>query len=99
MYCDVVNFWWFKLSFPQFVIYGEKFYYETSFSENVESQNVVGCAWQVSVPKGSLCNLTVNVNVGLPPDAVYNIVIDPDNKRVFKNIKVSYAIPFTFIFY
>lgn len=44
--------------------------------------------WQVSVPKGSLCNLNVKVNVGLPPDAVYNIVTDPDNRRVFKNIKV-----------
>ncbi|GMI99739.1 hypothetical protein like AT1G70480 [Hibiscus trionum] len=42
---------------------------------------------KVSVPKGSLCNLKAKVNVGLPPDAVYNIVIDPDNKRVFKNIK------------
>lgn len=42
------------------------------------------------MPKGSLCNLSVNVNVGLPPDAVYNIVTDPDNKRVFKNIKASY---------
>lgn len=42
---------------------------------------------KVSVPKGSLCNLNVKVNVGLPPDAVYNIVTDPDNKRVFKNIK------------
>lgn len=29
----------------------------------------------------------MNVDVGLPPDAVYNIVTDPDNKRVFKNIK------------
>ncbi|KAG6654545.1 hypothetical protein I3843_05G141200 [Carya illinoinensis] len=42
---------------------------------------------KVSVPKGSLCNLNVKVNIGLPPDAVYNIVTDPDNKRVFKNIK------------
>ncbi|KAA8533151.1 hypothetical protein F0562_033316 [Nyssa sinensis] len=42
---------------------------------------------KVSVPKGSLCSLNLNVNVGLPPDAVYNIVTDPDNKRVFKNIK------------
>lgn len=41
----------------------------------------------VSVPKGSLCNLHVKFDVGLPPDAVYNIVTDPDNKRVFKNIK------------
>ncbi|XVF02468.1 hypothetical protein REPUB_Repub04eG0178000 [Reevesia pubescens] len=42
---------------------------------------------KVSVPKGSLCNLNAKVDVGLPPDAVYNIVTDPDNKRVFKNIK------------
>nr|GMD95794.1 uncharacterized protein LOC109166813 [Ipomoea batatas]GMD98788.1 uncharacterized protein LOC109166813 [Ipomoea batatas] len=42
---------------------------------------------QVTVPKGSLCNLNVKVNVGLPPDAVYNIVTDPENKRVFKNIQ------------
>ncbi|KAJ8758962.1 hypothetical protein K2173_003200 [Erythroxylum novogranatense] len=42
---------------------------------------------KVSVPKGSLCNLSVDFDVGLPPDAVYNIVTDPDNRRVFKNIK------------
>ncbi|CDP00160.1 unnamed protein product [Coffea canephora] len=42
---------------------------------------------KVSVPKGSLCNLNVKVNIGLPPDAVYDIIIDPDNRRVFKNIK------------
>jgi hypothetical protein len=29
------------------------------------------------------------VDIGLPPDAVYDIVTDPDNRRVFKNIKVS----------
>lgn len=45
--------------------------------------------WQVSVPKGSLCNITVRADIGLPPDAIYNIVTDPDNKRVFKNIKVN----------
>ncbi|KAK1396932.1 hypothetical protein POM88_006795 [Heracleum sosnowskyi] len=43
---------------------------------------------QVTVPKGSLSHLSVKVNVGFPPDAVYNIVTDPDNKRVFKNIQV-----------
>ncbi|KAL8269086.1 hypothetical protein R6Q59_002884 [Mikania micrantha] len=42
---------------------------------------------EVAVPKGSLCQLNVKTNVGLPPDAIYNIVIDPDNRRVFKNIK------------
>lgn len=44
-------------------------------------------AIEVSVPKGSFCQLNVAVNVGLPPDAIYNIVTDPDNKRVFKNIQ------------
>lgn len=47
---------------------------------------------QVTVPKGSLCNLDVGVNVGLPPEAVYNIVTDPDNKRVFKNIQVKASV-------
>lgn len=49
------------------------------------------CFCQVTVPKGSLCSLNVEVDVGLPPDAVYNIVTDPDNRRVFKNIKVGYS--------
>jgi hypothetical protein len=39
--------------------------------------------------KSSLRNLNVKVNVGLPPDAVYNIVTDLENKRVCKNIKVG----------
>ncbi|KAL6581418.1 hypothetical protein OROMI_007341 [Orobanche minor] len=43
----------------------------------------------VTIPKGSLSYLSLNVDVGLPPDAVYDIVTDPDNKRVFKNIKVN----------
>ncbi|KAI3720317.1 hypothetical protein L6452_21233 [Arctium lappa] len=42
---------------------------------------------EVIVPKGSFCQLNVKVNVGLPPDAIYNIVTDPNNKRVFKNIQ------------
>ncbi|KAG9449825.1 hypothetical protein H6P81_009790 [Aristolochia fimbriata] len=42
---------------------------------------------KVTVPEGSLCSLNVRFKIGLPPDAVYNIVIDPENKRVFKNIK------------
>lgn len=42
---------------------------------------------KVSVPRGSLCNLNAKVDIGLPPDAVYDIVTDPDNRRVFKNIK------------
>ncbi|KAK9117166.1 hypothetical protein Sjap_016113 [Stephania japonica] len=53
-----------------------------------EMRNLMGTiALQVTVPKGSLCNLHVKLKVGLPPDAIYNIVTDPENKRVFKNIK------------
>ncbi|KAI5064821.1 hypothetical protein GOP47_0019516 [Adiantum capillus-veneris] len=42
---------------------------------------------QVSAPKGTLCNIESTFQIGIPPDAVYDIVIDPENKRVFKNIK------------
>ncbi|CAN6195601.1 unnamed protein product [Urochloa humidicola] len=42
---------------------------------------------KVTVPEGSLCNLNLRFKAGLPPDAVYNIIIDPENKQVFKNIK------------
>uniref|UniRef100_K3ZVE0 DUF220 domain-containing protein n=1 Tax=Setaria italica TaxID=4555 RepID=K3ZVE0_SETIT len=45
---------------------------------------------KVTVPEGSLCNLNLRFKAGLPPDAVYNIIIDPENKRVFKNIKVKF---------
>ena len=47
---------------------------------------------QVTVPEGSLCNLNLRFKAGLPPDAVYNIIIDPENKRVFKNIKVRTCV-------
>ncbi|ESQ34425.1 hypothetical protein EUTSA_v10008158mg [Eutrema salsugineum] len=42
---------------------------------------------QVKTQKGSFCHLNVEVNVGLPPESVYNIFTHPDNKRYFKNIK------------
>ncbi|KAL0755393.1 hypothetical protein Bca101_093061 [Brassica carinata] len=42
---------------------------------------------QVKTQNGSFCHLNVEVNVGLPPETVYNIFTHPDNKRYFKNIK------------
>ncbi|MCO5590733.1 hypothetical protein L7F22_044708 [Adiantum nelumboides] len=42
---------------------------------------------QVSAPKGTLCHIESTFQIGIPPDAVYDIVTDPENKRVFKNIK------------
>ncbi|CAH1420802.1 unnamed protein product [Lactuca virosa] len=63
--------------------------------------NKYGCWWARSckgydVPKDSLCQLNVEVNVGLPPDAIYTIVIDIDNKRVFKNIQEVLSIKVLF---
>lgn len=42
---------------------------------------------KVSVPKGTLCHLDTSFQLGLPPDALFNIITDPGNDRVFKNIK------------
>jgi hypothetical protein len=40
------------------------------------------------VPQGAFCQVNSEFKIGIPPDAVYNILIDPGNKRVFKNIQV-----------
>ncbi|KAL1222998.1 hypothetical protein V5N11_019493 [Cardamine amara subsp. amara] len=42
---------------------------------------------QVKSQNGLFCHLNVEVNVGLPPESVYNIFTHPNNKRYFKNIK------------
>ncbi|KAG0610286.1 hypothetical protein M758_7G053700 [Ceratodon purpureus] len=42
---------------------------------------------QVKVPKGAFCEVHSQFHIGIPPDAVWNILIDPGNKRVFKNIQ------------
>jgi hypothetical protein len=44
---------------------------------------------QVKVPKEAFCEVNSHFKIGLPPDAVWNILIDPGNKRVFKNIQVN----------
>eukprot|EP00250_Pteridium_aquilinum_P027712 c3555_g1_i1 orf=174-881(+) len=41
----------------------------------------------VTQPKGSFCQIDARFSVPLPPDDVYNIITDPNNRRVFKNIK------------
>nr|AQA29578.1 reverse transcriptase [Zea mays] len=38
---------------------------------------------KLTVLEGSFCNLNLRFKGGLPPEAVYNIIIDPKNKRVF----------------
>jgi hypothetical protein len=43
---------------------------------------------QVTQPKGSFCQIDARFSVALNPDGVYNIITDPNNRRVFKNIKV-----------
>lgn len=41
----------------------------------------------MTVPRGTLCKFDSRFELGIPPDAVYNILTDPNNKRVFKNIQ------------
>lgn len=41
----------------------------------------------VTQPKGSFCQIDARFSVPLPPDDVYDIITDPNNRRVFKNIK------------
>jgi hypothetical protein len=43
---------------------------------------------EVTQPKGSFCQIDTRFSVALNPDGVYNIITDPNNCRVFKNIKV-----------
>ncbi|XP_010460141.1 PREDICTED: uncharacterized protein LOC104741066 [Camelina sativa] len=41
----------------------------------------------VKSQNGLFCHLNIEVDVGLPPESVYNIFTHPDNKKYFKNIK------------
>lgn len=43
---------------------------------------------EVTQPKGSFCQVDARFSVALDPEGVYNIITDPNNRRVFKNIKV-----------
>ncbi|XP_024378238.1 uncharacterized protein [Physcomitrium patens] len=42
---------------------------------------------QVTQPKGSFCTIDCRFATTLEPDGVYDILTDPNNHRVFKNIK------------
>lgn len=41
----------------------------------------------VTQPKGTFCQIDARFSVPVPPDDVYDIITDPNNRRVFKNIK------------
>ncbi|CAI5930622.1 unnamed protein product [Closterium sp. NIES-64] len=41
----------------------------------------------VTMGSGAVCQLDCTATVALPPDAVFNVVRDPHNRRVFKNVK------------
>lgn len=45
---------------------------------------------KVTQPNGSFCQIDARFSVALPPDGVYNVITDPNNRRVFKNIKVTW---------
>lgn len=42
---------------------------------------------EVKVPREAFCEVYSQFKIGIPPDAVWNILTDPGNKRVFKNIQ------------
>ncbi|CAI5481876.1 unnamed protein product [Closterium sp. Yama58-4] len=42
----------------------------------------------VTMGSGAVCQLDSTATVALPPDAVFNVIRDPNNRRVFKNVKV-----------
>ena len=42
----------------------------------------------VTQPKGSFCTIDTRFAAALDPDGVFDIITDPNNHRVFKNIKV-----------
>ncbi|BBN17142.1 hypothetical protein MPTK1_7g12310 [Marchantia polymorpha subsp. ruderalis] len=42
---------------------------------------------KVTEPSGSFCRIESRFSVSLPPDDVFDIIIDPNNRRVFKNVK------------
>lgn len=44
---------------------------------------------QVETPEYAFAVMNSTCTLALPPDAAFNIITDPDNKRVFKNIKAS----------
>ncbi len=48
---------------------------------------------EVTQVKGSFCEIDVHFSVPLDPDGVYGILTDPNNHRVFKNIKVFSSLP------
>lgn len=52
---------------------------------------------EVTQPKGSFCQIDARFSVALDPDGVYNIITDPNNRRVFKNIKVKFPLQFLLI--
>lgn len=49
----------------------------------VDEQPVI----QVTAPPGHFCDLYCSFTVGLPPEAVFDILCNPDNHRKFKNMQ------------
>lgn len=41
---------------------------------------------RVSQPEGMLCMVQARTKVGISVEDAYNIITDPNNRRVFKNV-------------
>ncbi|KAK9834910.1 hypothetical protein WJX81_007994 [Elliptochloris bilobata] len=65
---------------------GQRFNHDSD-EETEESWNDKDTKVLVTQPKGFMCHVSLRGKVDLPPDKVFDILVDGDNHKVFKAIK------------
>jgi len=53
----------------------------------IESWNDADCKLEVTQPEGWMCRVRLQTKIHLPPDELYDLLTQPDNSGVFRNIK------------
>lgn len=53
----------------------------------VESWNDADCKLEVTQPEGWMCKVRLQTKIHLPPDELFDLLTQPDNSGVFRNIK------------
>lgn len=56
-------------------------------SRNVEPPCTGDVSMRVAVPEGCTCRVMATMDVPVGPEQVYDILTDPENRRVFRNVK------------
>mmetsp|Transcript_5855 Transcript_5855/g.36300 ORF Transcript_5855/g.36300 Transcript_5855/m.36300 type:complete len:253 (-) Transcript_5855:460-1218(-) len=56
-------------------------------SDTPKSPCTVDVSMHVTVPKGCTCRMFATLDVPIDADQVYDILTDPENRRVFRNVK------------